>query len=192
MRRLQIVLAIALLAVAHSLAHGQGIMAIKGGLSYGVAANGGLSPGSTRRSGFALGLGVATGGPVGFGVEAMYAQRGYTSVIAADSRRLDYFDVPVTLRLTASGEQVSPFAYAGPQLSIEIQCDAGSNNCPDSGRKKTTFAGIIGAGLRFPALGGLSLEGRYVYGLTDLNLSTVSTAESYKSRSLLLLLGKSF
>jgi hypothetical protein len=100
--------------------------------------------------------------------------------------------VPVTLRLTAAGEQVSPFAYAGPQLSIEIQCDADSTRCPDSGRKKTTFAGIIGAGLRFPALGGLSLEGRYVYGLTDLNLSTVSTAESYKSRSLLLLLGKSF
>lgn len=48
------------------------------------------------------------------------------------------------------------------------------------------------AGLRFPALGGLSLEGRYVYGLTDLNLSTVSTTESYRTRSLLLLLGKRF
>ena len=39
---------------------------------------------------------------------------------------------------------------------------------------------------------GLSVEGRYVYGLTDLNLNTVSTSESYQTRSFLLLAGISF
>ena len=41
-------------------------------------------------------------------------------------------------------------------------------------------------------LSGLSIEGRYVYGLTDLKLSTVSTSTSYQTRSFLVLLGLGF
>lgn len=72
------------------------------------------------------------------------------------------------------------------------QCGAGGGDCPDSGREKFTFAGVIGGGLRFGALGGLTVEGRYIYGLSDLNLTTVGTTSSYKTRSLLLLAGISF
>jgi len=36
------------------------------------------------------------------------------------------------------------------------------------------------------------LEGRYVYGLTDLKLSTVTSSESYKTRSVLILVGWAF
>jgi len=39
---------------------------------------------------------------------------------------------------------------------------------------------------------GLSLEGRYMYGLTDLKLSTVTSATSYHSRSFLILAGIPF
>lgn len=39
---------------------------------------------------------------------------------------------------------------------------------------------------------GLSLEGRYMYGLTDLKLSTVTSSTSYHSRSFLILAGVPF
>jgi hypothetical protein len=34
-----------------------------------------------------------------------------------------------------------------------------------------------------------TFEGRYVYGLTDLKLNTVTSSSSYKTRSFLLLVG---
>ena len=122
----------------------------------------------------------------------MYAQRGYTSTILGSSRRLDYIDVPVYLRLAVPEGVVRPFAFAGPQASWELNCDANGGNCPGSGRPKVTFAGIIGGGLAFPELNGLVIEARYVYGLTDLKLGTVGSSSSYKTRSLLLLAGIGF
>lgn len=191
-RRMQIILAVALLAAAQAVAHGQGGMSIKGGLSYGTASNSGVAPGATQRSGWAVGLGAVTSGVIGFGVEGLYAQRGFTSSLASASRRLDYIDVPVYLRLSLPNAAVSPFAYAGPQGSYELKCGTDSGNCPDSGRPKFTYSAVIGGGLKFGALGGLSVEGRYVYGLQDLNLNTVQASSSYQTRSLLLLLGYGF
>lgn len=192
MRRLQIVLAIVLLIAAHTLAHAQGGIAVKAGLSYGTASNAGVAPGATQRSGFAVGVAATTSGAIGFGIEGLYAQRGFTSSSPLDSRRLDYIDVPVYLRLSLPNAAVSPFGYLGPQLSYELNCGTDSGACPASGREKLTYAGVIGAGLRFASLGGLSAEARYVYGLTDLNLSTVQSSSSYQTRSLLLLLGLGF
>jgi hypothetical protein len=36
------------------------------------------------------------------------------------------------------------------------------------------------------------LEGRYIYGLTDLKLGTITSSTSYKTRSFLLLAGLTF
>ena len=165
---------------------------IKGGVSYGTASNTGLAPGAKQRSGFVLGVGVASGGPIGFGIEGLYAQRGYTSTNPGDSRRLDYIDVPLYLRLAVPSPAVSPFAYVGPQASFEIQCGTGGGDCPDSGRETVTYSGVIGVGARFGMLGGLTGEARYVYGLSDLTLNTVTSSSSYKPRSLLLLLSLGF
>ena len=169
-------------------------LGIKGGLSYGNVSNGGTFPGkASERSGFAIGLTANTGGVVGLGIEGLYAQRGFDNSVAADARHLDYIDVPVYLRLAMPlGGTFAPFAYAGPQASFELKCGTDSGNCPDSGRPKVTYAGVIGGGVQFGALSGMSIEARYVYGLSDLKLNTISTTESYKTRSLLLLLGFGF
>lgn len=192
MTRLRLAFAVALLGAAPDVALGQGGFTIKGGLSYGVASNNGLAPGATQRSGFAIGAGLASSATVGFGIEGLYAQRGFTSTNSSDSRRLDYIDVPIYLRLSLPTPGISPFAYVGPQGSYEIQCGTGGGDCPDSGREKFTYAGVIGGGVRLGALAGLMIEGRYVYGLSDLNLTTVGSSESYKTRSLLLLVGFGF
>ncbi len=194
MKRALAVIGFLLLAGTSSTAYAQGGgLGIKGGLSYGNISNGGAFPGAVaQRSGFAIGLSANTGGMIGFGIEGLYAQRGFDNSIAADARHLDYIDVPVYVRVAAPLGTFAPFAYAGPQASFEMNCGTDSGNCPDSGRPKMTYAGVIGAGVAFGMLHGLSIEGRYVYGLTDLKLNTISTTDSYKTRSFLLLVGLGF
>ena len=164
----------------------QAQLGIKGGLSYGSVTNSGLLPGTDgQRDGFAVGVSANTGGIVGFGVEALYAQRGTSNA------HLDYVDVPVYLRVAAPSP-VSPFAYVGPQASYELKCGANSEICAGSGRPRLTWSGVIGAGVKLAALNNISLEGRYVYGLTDLSFDTVSSSGSYKTRTFMILAGVGF
>jgi hypothetical protein len=168
-----------------------GGLVLKGGLSYGDVSNGGVYPGGARtRSGAAIGLGLLSDGPLGFGVEALYAQRGIVGD-PGSSRELDYIDVPIYLRLAAQNPAIEPFGYIGPQISVELKCDSNGGACP-SGRDKVSYAGTIGGGVRLTGLGGLSIEGRYVYGLSDLQLGTVSDPESYRTRAFMMLFGFSF
>jgi len=163
---------------------------IKGGLSWGNVSNRGVLPGALNgRNGVALGLGVFGGSPVGFGIEGLYVQRGVNNdLLDFNSRQLDYIDVPGYLRLSVP-LPLQPFVYAGPQASFEIRCKTGAGDCPDTGRPMTSWAGIIGAGFRVNPGVAISIEGRYVYGLTDLHLSTITSSSSYRTRSFMLLAG---
>lgn len=175
-------------------AQGGGGVALKGGFSYGNVSNRGVLPGNLReRTGFAFGLSFGTGrNMLGFGVEALYAQRGVTNSGTTDERRLDYVDVPVFLRALFPTPGVAPYAYAGPQVSFELRCRAGGSACPNTDRPSTSYAAVIGGGARLGATSAITLEGRYIYGLSDLKLSTVTSSESYKTRSFLILAGWAF
>lgn len=175
--------------------HAQGI-AIKGGLSYGSVPNAnGVLPGNvalSANSGFAIGLALTTGSIVGFGLEGLYAQRGYKSSTPGYSEKLSYIDVPLYLRVMLPIPQFSPFAYAGPQASFERGCDSdGGVGCP-SGHPTITYAGVIGGGVKLGLLHGLSIEGRYIYGITNLTLSAVSNSTNYQPRSFMILAGLGF
>jgi hypothetical protein len=163
----------------------QGSVALKGGLSYGNVSNRGVLPGNlSQRTGFAAGLSLGTGrNMLGFGIEALYAQRGVTGS-APDERKLDYVDVPVFLRALFPTPGIAPYAYAGPQVSFELRCRTGGSTCPETDRPSTSA--------RLGARSALTVEGRYVYGLTDLKLSTVTSSDSYKTRSFLILVGWTF
>jgi hypothetical protein len=173
-------------------ANAQGI-GLKGGVVFNNVKDNGALPGSLeRRTGFTAGVTLSTlRGPIGVGIEGMYAQRGVNSPSGTDARRLDYIDVPAYLRVMIPTGSVNPYLLAGPQVSFELNCTADGGDCP-SGRSKTTYAGIIGAGIFFGNRGGLSLEGRYMYGLSNLHLSTATSSTSYKHRSFLILAGMQF
>jgi hypothetical protein len=175
-------------------AHAQGV-GIKGGMVWNNVRDSGALPGSlSGRTGWTGGITLATGkGPVGLGLEGLYAQRGVNAPSGTDSRRLDYIDVPAYLRVEIPITGIAPYVYAGPQVSFELRCRTGdaATSCP-SGRPMTTYAGIIGAGLFFGDHSGLSLEGRYMYGLSDLKLGTVTSGSSYRNRSFLILAGLHF
>lgn len=179
---------------AATVASAQGGVALKGGFSYGNVSNRGVLPGNLKeRTGFAAGVSFGTGrNMLGFGLEALYAQRGVANSGTPDERKLDYIDVPVFVRALFPTPGIAPFAYAGPQVSFELRCRAGGTECPDTDRPSTSYAAVIGGGARLGAASALTVEGRYVYGLTDLKLNTVTSSDSYKTRSFLILLGWTF
>jgi hypothetical protein len=190
-RTLAYLVALAVSVPAVSFAQG---IALKGGLSFGNVSNSGVLPGNLdSRTGFAAGLALGTGrNALGIGLEGLYAQRGVTSSSGPDERKLDYIDVPAYVRVLFPTPGLAPFAYAGPQVSFEMRCQAGGVACPDSGRPSTTYAAVIGGGVRLGATSAFTVEGRYIYGLTDLKLSTVTSSESYRTRSFLILGGWAF
>ena len=170
-------------------------LGLKVGMSHGTVSNTGILPGDLGgRTGFAAGLALVTPpAALGVGLEALYAQRGAAEPNNPSSRELDYIDIPAYVRLMAPLEVVGPFVYVGPQVSFEMDCRTIDEDCPDTGRPSTTYAGIAGAGVRFGTdRVGFTIEGRYVYGLTDLEFETVSDEDSYEDRSFLILAGISF
>jgi hypothetical protein len=190
MRRWQ--LAAFLLAVPVTLsAQGFGL---KAGASFGNISNKGVLPGNLdHRPGFAAGVYLGSGGLIGIGAEGLYAQRGLKgSSTATEETRLDYLDIPVYVKVALPVPGIRPFAYAGPQVSYEVRCrTAAGDPCGAYGstdRKKWDYAGVIGAGVRFGGSNlGIGVEGRYVYGLRDLKISTITSSESYQTRSFLIL-----
>lgn len=190
MKRSTLVIAVAALCSLPVVASAQGLGLI-GGLSWGSTPDqNGALPGTLKaNSGFAVGLALESGGVLGFGVNALYSQRGFTSTAVGSSEKLSYIDVPLYLKFSIPNPVITPFAFAGPQASFELNCDGGY--CP-SGRPKQTYAGVIGAGVKLGMLGGLSVQGRYAYGITDLNSGTVLNSSSYKARSFMLLAGIGF
>ncbi|HET9274583.1 MAG TPA: porin family protein [Gemmatimonadales bacterium] len=170
---------------------------VKGGVSFGNVSDKGVLPGDLEgRTGLSLGVVLATAPHLfGLGIEGFYTQTGLETPSGTPTagRELDYIDIPGYVRLMIPTPGIKPYAFAGPMISFEVRCKSGDTDCPDieplSGeeREKTTYAGVIGAGLRFGDRGGFAVEGRYVYGLTDLKLGTVTSGESYKNRTFLIL-----
>ncbi|HEX3235574.1 MAG TPA: porin family protein [Gemmatimonadales bacterium] len=200
MRSLRSLLLLVLLAPAMpSITLAQGEFGVKAGVSFGNISNKGVLPGDLKtRTGFTGGLYAGYRAAVlGFDVEGLYAQRGARSdeSFATAETKLDFIDVPVYVKAMIPAGGIQPFVYAGPQISFEVRCRtaAGAECAANSPRKKTDYAGVVGAGLRFgSSSAGLGIEGRYIYGLRNLDVSTVTSSTSYKTRTfeILVSLGK--
>ncbi|MBX3145947.1 MAG: PorT family protein [Gemmatimonadales bacterium] len=180
---------------AHAQAQSRPEVGLKAGITFGDISNKGVLPGSLdTRNGGAVGLYLGVNsGVVGFGAEALYAQRGAKSsqTLATAKTRLDYLDIPVFLKVNLPTPGVRPYLFAGPQFSFEVKCQRGNGTgCGNrDGDSKTDYAGVIGGGVRLGGSLGLSVEGRYVYGLKDLNLTTLTDNQSFKNRTFMILLG---
>jgi len=192
--------ALAALPLAAGAQSGGGLGLKVGGVFANVSNSGVLPNEMGSRTGFTAGLALGTrGGLIGFGAEALFVQNGLSSSAATASLKLNYLSVPAYLRIGLPTPGVRPFGYVGPQVSFELGCTIGGNTCPadtfgvgGGDRKKTTFAGVVGTGLRLGGKMGFTIEARYVYGLTDLKYGTVSSSASYQDRDLLFMAGISF
>jgi hypothetical protein len=114
--------------------------------------------------------------------------------------RLDYIEVPLLLLLPiGAGAGVAPYVYAGPAFAFEVGCSvafdvpgfSGSADCDededfDSDRRKIDVGAMVGGGLSFPVgPGALLVEGRYNFGLLNLDTSTDGNTTRHRSGALL-------
>lgn len=184
--RLRIVpLAIVLLLALPATARAQLGFGLKAGLTYADLSD----VEADARAGYALGLALrfAPGNLLTIQPEVMYVAKG------AEDVELGNIDVPVLLKFDFSLLVLNLYAVAGPYASFNISCDIpevspGVDPCDDL--KDTDFGGIVGAGLRLGGDRGVSLEGRYQFGVTGLDDSGATFDP--KTQTIFLLLGFDF
>jgi len=135
-------------------------------------------------------------GRIGIQPELLFLSKGFSADAPGDDDvdlQLDYVEIPVLLHLPLSmGTSFAPYVFGGPAFAFEVGCEAGNDavtiDCDEDGadlfdRKKTDVGIAAGAGLEFAmGPGSILLEGRYTWGLTNLNESD-NESESLKNRS---------
>lgn len=139
--------------------------------------------------------GFAVGGFASFGLsplveiqpEVLFVQKGGKQEAdgVEGKFKLNYVEIPVLAKLNvplASATPIKPHIYAGPSVALELSCDveaeAGGVSaelaCDDSSvgieTKSLDFGLVFGGGVGFGlGPGTLSVDGRYVLGMTNIN-----------------------
>lgn len=161
-------------------------LGLKAGASFATRSD--SRPDLNNRTGFAAGLSLPLPlGPIfALQPEALYVEKGWEGFT---NQKLTYLEVPLFLRANIPVPGISPFGLAGASASFRLSCKTNDVDCP-SGARKTDYGVALGAGVRLGGLSGLTLEGRYTWGLR--NVSDVTTGLDSKTRSFLALVGVEF
>lgn len=173
-------------------ANAQMSLGVKGGLSFGTLSN--KSPDWKSRTGFAVGLALDPHAKViGIQPEVLYVQKGVefdgSPSSSSDAPKLSYIEVPVLLKVTIPTPGVQPMIYAGPSVMFRLTCSFAGVDCKNL-VKSTDYGAVLGGGLRFGGNHGLTVEGRYTWGLKDINDPGAGVKQ--QTRTFLLLAGVSF
>ena len=182
-------LLVALAAVVPATLAAQMAIGIKGGGSFATLSN--SSPDWKSRTGFVAGLAFNFGG--GFfslQPEALYVQEGAefngTPASGSGAPHLSYLSVPLLFKVTLPTPALSPIAYAGPSVNFRLTCSFQGTDCKDMTRS-TDYGAVLGAGIRFGGASAFTLEGRYIWGLKDIN--DPGAGVDNKTRTFVLLAG---
>jgi len=145
-------------------------------VSYGILAGASLSdfanadvPASTS-AGFAGGFyaGVPLRTSLVLEPELLYTNKGANLTGSSATVNLNYIEVPVLLRYNFNPDG-GPFAYAGPYVGFNIDCNTTTTvatvNCSDASvNANTVFGGALGIGFQKSAWG---FDLRYEYDFSD-------------------------
>ena len=179
-----------LVTVPVATASAQTTIGLKGGLSFATLSN--KHPDWDTRTGFAAGIALdMRAGPIGIQPELLYVQKGVKSdgSPGSDAPKLDYAEVPVLLKVTVPLPALQPFVYAGPSIGFRLSCKLGEVDCGSGVIKSTDFGAVLGGGIRLGGNKGLTLEGRYTWGLKDVHDLTAGVES--RTRTFLVLAGVS-
>ena len=131
----------------------------------------------------------------------MYQQQGFRIEDASDDAtfEVDYITLPLLLQvnLTTTGP-VRPRVFAGPSIGFETACGVSGTidgvaddfECSDEDvdvqTASTVYAAVFGAGVAWEfGPWALGLDGRYDYGLTDLDLDPAAPTIELRTYSIL-------
>ncbi len=174
---------------------------------------GGNAQGSfNSRTAFAIG-GVAEyyfSPMVGLSVQPMYSQQGgklvfdtpvVTPLNAESTTKLGYVDIPVMLKVQLGSSHVGPYLTSGFTFgfltSAKYVAGGEETNIKDD-IKSTNSSWSLGGGFNLPAAGKtVFLEGRYSWGLTDINdgpqvQTLLSATTEVKTKGFQFLVGVTF
>jgi hypothetical protein len=122
--------------------------------------------------------------------ELMYVTKGgkfeetFEGTTVSAELRLDYIEIPLLLVVPLMrGPGVAPYVYGGPAFAIEARCQvhasaggfSATESCDDADegdfeRKKFDVGAMVGGGVAIPmGPGSILIEGRYNFGLINLN-----------------------
>ena len=107
------------------------------------------------------------GAPFYLQPEVLYSSKGWSFDDA--SLKLDYLEIPVLFgaAFPLENSAIRPTVFAGPEIGIQLSCDAEGEDCGD-GYKSLDFGLVFGGGVIWGlASFDLFLDGRYALGLTD-------------------------
>ena len=179
----------ALISRCPTLASAQLALGIKAGASFATLQN--KLPDWDSRTGFAAGVAFEFGaGRSDSSPKRSTCQKGVnfngSSSASSHVPRLSYVEVPILLKLMVPTGSLRPMAYAGPSISFRTSCSFDGFDC-SSYTSKTDYGVVLGAGLRFGGDQGFTLEGRYEWGLKDVNDPGAGVEQ--RTRTFLLLAG---
>lgn len=111
--------------------------------------------------------------------------------------KIEYIEIPVLIHLPLTyGSSFAPYVFGGPSFAFEVGCDFEDVDCDDEAQvdpielKSTDIGLTAGGGLAFAmGPGALLLEGRYTWGMT--NIDDSAEENEIKNRSALILAGYS-
>jgi hypothetical protein len=118
--------------------------------------------------------------------EVLYVEKGWEG---GSEPRLQYLEFPVFLRVNAPTTGVVPWVLAGPSLSVRLACNQLVGDCPMDSRR-TDYGMAVGGGVRFGGLFGITAEGRYTWGLR--NVDRADQGLDSATRAFLLMVGVEF
>jgi hypothetical protein len=146
-------------------------LGLKAGASFATLSN--KLPDWKDRTGFAAGIALDLGsGLIGIQPEVLYVQKGValdgTPSGSSDAPRLGYVDVPLLLKVTLRTPAIQPMFYGGPSVNFRLSCSFNGTDCKDA-TNSTDYGVVLGAGIRLGGSHGFTVEGRYTWGLKDVN-----------------------
>ena len=178
-----------LLVTLASSTPGSAQLGLKGGLSFATLSN--AAPDLKTRTGFAGGIALNLGrGAVVLQPEALFVRKSATRELIPGeeptSVRVDNLELPLLVRLNIPVGGVTAYGLAGGLLDIVLNCDLVGGACPNY-VSKHDFGVALGGGIRFSGRRGLSIEGRYTWGLRE--VSEISTGLDQRTRTFMILAG---
>ena len=165
-----LVLVVTLLAARPANAQGLGL---QGGFTYDTVSGDDVLADIQGKSGWLVGLWYGGSAPVTFMGEMSYVTRA-TENESGEKLQRSFLEFPTLLRVNLGSSKYRVYPMGGPVFDIQLTAEDADGNSVDDVVNNYDVGILGGLGLQ---IGRFAIEGRYIWGLTDILNSNVDFLE---------------